>query len=123
MLNRIRNGIKARRRTVDIPASNLKKAIAEVLQQERYIHGFLVEPDDKQGILRIQLRYLTGERSAITGLARVSKPGLRWYVGTQKLARSQRQMETMIVSTSQGVMTSKKAGQLGIGGEALCRVW
>ena len=122
MLTRIRNANSARHDTVDVPASNLKKAIAQILLDEGYIKSFEVVEDGTQGIIHITLKY-NGKDKVITGLRRVSKPGLRVYVGADELPRVLRGLGIAIVSTSKGVMTDKAARAAHIGGEVLAFVW
>ena len=122
MLTRIRNAGSAKHATVDVPASNMKKAIAEILLEEGYIKNYQIINDGLQGIIRITLKYNGGEK-AITGLRRVSKPGLRVYAGADELPRVLKGLGIAIVSTSQGVMTDKEARKLHIGGEVLAFVW
>ena len=121
-LTRIRNAIRARRKRVDIPASNLKRAISTILVKEKFINGFTEIPDNKQGTIRITLRYADGV-SAITGLSRVSKPGLRVYGHAQELPRVLNGLGIAILSTSKGLVTEKEAKALNVGGEVLCHVW
>ena len=124
MLTRIRNANNAKHDTVDVPASNMKKAIAQILLDEGYIKNFQIINDGTQGVIRITLKYLQpGKEKALTGLRRVSKPGLRVYAGAEEMPRVLRGLGIAIVSTSQGVMTDKKARQLHIGGEVLAFVW
>ena len=123
MLTRIRNASTAKHPSVDIPASNLKKAIAKILLDEGYIKSFQLIDDGTQGIIRITLKYNAGKEKAITGLRRVSKPGLRVYVGTDELPRVLRGLGIAIVSTSKGVMTDKAARAAHVGGEVLAFVW
>ena len=123
MLTRIRNANSAKHETVDVPASNLKKAIAQILLDEGYIKAFQIVEDGTQGVIRITLKYLAGKEKVISGLRRVSKPGLRVYAGADELPRVLKGLGIAIVSTSQGVMTDKKARQLHIGGEVLAFVW
>ena len=122
MLTRIRNANSARHDTVDVPASNLKKDIAKILLDEGYIKAYSVEEDGKQGVIHITLKY-NGKDKVITGLRRVSKPGLRVYVGADELPRVLRGLGIAIVSTSKGVMTDKAARAAHIGGEVLAFVW
>lgn len=124
MLTRIRNAAHARHRRVDVPSSKTKVAIAKILQEEGYIaHSRLVE-DDKQGVLRIFLKYEDSRgRSVIQGMERVSRPGRRVYVSLGELPRVRGGYGTAIVSTSQGLMTGVQARQKGIGGELMCQVW
>lgn len=123
MLTRIRNANTAKHESVDVPASNLKKAIAKILLDEGYIKSYEVVEDGTQGVIRIQLKYLAGKEKVISGLRRVSKPGLRVYVGADELPRVLRGLGIAIISTSKGVMTDKKARELHVGGEVLAFVW
>lgn len=123
MLTRIRNAGNAKHDTVDIPASKMKKAIAGILLEEGYIKSFQIIDDGTQGVIRITLKYLPGKEKAIQGLRRVSKPGLRVYAGADELPRVLRGLGIAIISTSQGVMTDKKARSSNVGGEVLAFVW
>ena len=124
MLTRIRNANNAKHDTVDVPASNMKKAIAQILLDEGYIKNFQIVNDGTQGVIRITLKYLQpGKEKTISGLRRVSKPGLRVYAGAEELPRVLRGLGIAIVSTSKGVMTDKKARQAHVGGEVLAFVW
>ena len=123
MLTRIRNASNARHDTVDIPASNMKKAIAQILLEEGYIKNFQLIDDGTQGVIRVTLKYLTGKEQVIKGLRRVSKPGLRVYAGADELPRVLKGLGIAIVSTSKGIMTDKKARAEHVGGEVLCFVW
>ena len=124
MLTRIRNANNAKHDTVDVPASNMKKAIAQILLDEGYIKNFQIINDGTQGVIRITLKYLQpGKEKAISGLRRVSKPGLRVYAGADELPKVLRGLGIAIVSTSKGVMTDKKARQAHVGGEVLAFVW
>ena len=123
MLTRIRNANSAKHDTVDVPASNLKKSIAQILLDEGYIKAFTVEDNGNQGVIHITLKYLAKKEQVISGLRRVSKPGLRIYAGAEELPSVLRGLGIAIVSTSQGVMTDKKARKLHIGGEVLAFVW
>ena len=123
MLTRIRNANSAKHDTVDVPASKLKKAIAQILFDEGYIKSYTVEDNGNQGIIHITLKYMGKKEQVISGLRRVSKPGLRVYAGAEEMPRVLRGLGIAIVSTSQGVMTDKKARQLHIGGEVLAFVW
>ena len=123
MLTRIRNANTAKHESVDVPASNLKKAIAQILLDEGYIKSFEVVEDGTQGIIRIQLKYLAGKEKVISGLRRVSKPGLRVYVGADELPQVLRGLGIAIVSTSKGVMTDKAARAAHVGGEVLAFIW
>lgn len=122
-LTRIRNAAKAKQRRVDIPSSTMKIRIAEVLKRMNYLRTVDFVEDGKQGILVVRLRYTPDSKSVITGLERISKPGLRIYYDTDKLATGSRRMGTVILSTSRGIMTDKEALEAGVGGEALFRVW
>ncbi|MDE6261431.1 MAG: 30S ribosomal protein S8 [Oscillospiraceae bacterium] len=124
MLTRIRNANNAKHDTVDVPASNMKKAIAQILLDEGYIKNFQTINDGTQGVIRITLKYVQpGKEKAISGLRRVSKPGLRVYAGADELPRVLRGLGIAIVSTSKGVMTDKKAREAHVGGEVLAFVW
>ena len=123
MLTRIRNANSAKHDSVDIPASNMKKAIAQILVDEGYVKNYQVIEDDKQGVIRITLKYNAGKEKVISGLRRVSKPGLRVYVGADELPRVLRGLGIAIVSTSKGVMTDKAARAAHVGGEVLAFVW
>ena len=124
MLTRIRNANNAKHDTVDVPASNMKKAIAQILLDEGYIKNFQIINDGTQGVIRITLKYLQpGKEKVISGLRRVSKPGLRVYVGAEELPKVLRGLGIAIVSTSKGVMTDKKAREAHVGGEVLAFVW
>ena len=124
MLTRIRNANNAKHDTVDVPASNMKKAIAQILLDEGYIKNFQIINDGTQGVIRITLKYLQpGKEKVITGLRRVSKPGLRVYAGADELPKVLRGLGIAIVSTSKGVMTDKKAREAHVGGEVLAFVW
>ena len=119
MLTRIRNANSAKHDTVDVPASNMKKSIAQILLDEGYIKSFNVVEDGLQGIIHITLKYNAGKEKVISGLRRVSKPGLRVYVGADELPRVLRGLGIAIISTSKGVMTDKKARVLNVGGEVV----
>ncbi|MBM4167941.1 MAG: 30S ribosomal protein S8 [Ignavibacteria bacterium] len=121
-LTRIRNAAKAKHKTVDIPASNLKKLIAQILVDQKFIAGFTLLEDSKQGILRVQLKYYEG-RPVIQGLRRVSRPGIRRYRGKDSLPRVKGGLGIAIVSTSKGVMTDVQARKNNVGGEVLAYVW
>jgi small subunit ribosomal protein S8 len=123
MLTRIRNANSAKHDTVDIPASKMKKAIAAILMEEGYIRNFQLIDDGTQGVIRITLKYNQGKEKVITGLRRVSKPGLRVYVGSEELPSVLRGLGIAIISTSKGVMTDKKARAAHVGGEVLAFVW
>ena len=123
MLTRIRNANNAKHETVDVPASNLKKSIAQILLDEGYIKAFQLVEDGKQGIIRIALKYAPGKQKVIHGLRRVSKPGLRIYSNCEDMPKVMNGLGIAIVSTSKGVMTDKKARQANVGGEVLAFVW
>ena len=123
MLTRIRNANSAKHETVDVPASNLKKAIAQILLDEGYIKAFNVVDNGNQGTIHITLKYLAKKQQVISGLKRVSKPGLRIYAGADELPKVLKGLGIAIVSTSKGVMTAKKARENHIGGEVLAFVW
>ena len=123
MLTRIRNANSAKHETVDVPASNLKKAIAQILLEEGYIKSFQIVEDGTQGVIRITLKYLAGKEKVISGLRRVSKPGLRVYAGADELPRVLKGLGIAIISTSKGVMTDKAARANHVGGEVLAFVW
>ena len=123
MLTRIRNANNAKHDTVDVPASNMKKSIAQILLDEGYIKNFQVVEDGTQGVIHISLKYNAGKEKVITGLRRVSKPGLRVYVGADELPRVLRGLGIAIISTSKGVMTDKKARELHVGGEVQAFGW
>ena len=122
MLTRIRNANDAKHESVEIPASNRKKAIADILANEGYIKGYQIIDDNKQGIIKVTLKYV-GKQKAITGLKRVSKPGLRVYANCEDMPKVMNGLGIAIVSTSKGVMTDKKARKENVGGEVLAFVW
>ena len=122
-LTRVRNASRANHSHVDIPASGIKREIARVLAEERFIDNFAYYDDGKQGQLRLYLRYGEGEISVIRDLQRISKPGLRRYVPKDGLPRILRGLGIAIISTSRGVMTDRDARKMGVGGEVLCSVW
>ena len=123
MLTRIRNANSAKHDTVDVPASNMKKAIAEILLAEGYIKNYQIVDDGTQGIIRIALKYNAGKEKVIQGLRRVSKPGLRVYAGADELPKVLKGLGIAIISTSKGIMTDKKAREAHVGGEVLAFVW
>ena len=123
MLTRIRNASDAKHATVDIPASNMKKSIADILVAEGYVKGYQVIEDGKQGMIRVTLKYSAGKQKVIRGLRRVSKPGLRIYAGCEDMPSVMNGLGIAIVSTSKGIMTGKKAKSLNVGGEVLAFVW
>ena len=123
MLTRIRNANNAKHDTVDVPASNMKKSIAQILLDEGYIKNFQLIDDGTQGVIRIALKYNAGKEKVISGLKRVSKPGLRVYAGADELPKVLRGLGIAIVSTSKGVMTDRKAREAHVGGEVLAFIW
>ena len=123
MLTRIRNANSAKHDTVDVPASNLTKAIAQILLDEGYIKAFSIVENGNQGVIHITLKYLEKKQPVISGLRRVSKPGLRVYAGAEEMPRVLKGLGIAIVSTSKGVMTDKKAREAHIGGEVMAFVW
>ena len=123
MLTRIRNANSAKHDSVDVPASNMKKAIAEILLAEGYIKSYQIVDDGTQGIIRIALKYNAGKEKVIQGLRRVSKPGLRVYAGADELPKVLKGLGIAIISTSKGIMTDKKAREAHVGGEVLALVW
>ena len=123
MLTRIRNANSAKHETVDVPASNMKKAIAEILNEEGYIKSYQIIEDGKQGVIRIALKYGPNKEKVISGLKRVSKPGLRIYAGAEELPRVLKGLGIAVISTSKGIMTDKKARSQNIGGEGLAFIW
>ena len=123
MLTRIRNANDAKHQTVDIPASNMKKAIAEILVNEGYVSAYEVIEDGKQGIIRVTLKYTGKKQKVLRGIRRVSKPGLRIYAGCEDMPRVMNGLGIAIVSTSKGIMTDKQARKEKVGGEVLAFVW
>ena len=123
MLTRIRNGNSARHENVVVPASRMKKEIAKILLDEGFINGFSVEEDGKQGMMTVELKYGPSGEKVITGIKRISKPGLRVYVKAGEVPRVLGGLGIAIVSTSQGIMPDREARKNGIGGEVLCYVW
>ena len=123
MLTRIRNAVAAKHKTVDVPVSNMKKAIAQILLEEGYIRSYEIVDDGKQGMIHIVLKYGANNEKVISGLKRVSKPGLRVYAGKEEIPSVFKGLGIAIVSTSKGVMTDKKARAEKIGGEVLALVW
>jgi small subunit ribosomal protein S8 len=122
LLTRIRNASRARHETVDVPSSKLKLEIVRILKEEGYIANFSLAEDDKQGMIRIQLRYAAGKSPVITTLERVSRPGCRVYSGKGEIPSVLGGLGICIVSTSQGVLTGKQAQEKGLGGEVLCAI-
>ncbi|MBR3965348.1 MAG: 30S ribosomal protein S8 [Clostridia bacterium] len=123
MLTRIRNANDAKHSTVDIPASNMKKSIAEILTNEGYVSGYEVIEDGKQGVIRVTLKYTGKKQKVLRGIRRVSKPGLRIYAGCEDMPRVMNGLGIAIVSTSKGIMTDKQARKEKVGGEVLAFVW
>jgi small subunit ribosomal protein S8 len=123
MLTRIRNAAKARHRRVDMPASNMKLALAELLKREGYIRGVKRLDEGPQGTLRVYLKYVEDRKPAFEGLERVSKPGLRRYVPKNEIPKVLGGYGTAVVSTSQGILTGHEARIAGVGGEVICKVW
>ena len=123
MLTRIRNANDAKHATVDVPASNMKKAIADILLAEGYIKNYQIVEDGKQGLIRITLKYAAGKQKVIHGLRRVSKPGLRIYTNCEDMPKVMNGLGIAIVSTSKGIMTDKSARAANVGGEVLAFVW
>jgi len=123
LLTRIRNGLHSKREKVDVPASRLKREICRVLQSEGYIGGITEIEDEKQGVLRITLRYQQNGAPAIKGLERVSKPSLRRYVGSRNVPVVLSGLGVSILTTPKGVMSGKRAREERVGGEVVCRVW
>ena len=123
MLTRIRNANSAKHETEDIPASNMKKAIAQILLDEGYIASYKVIEDEKQGVIRVTLKYGENKAQVITGLRRVSKPGLRIYSNVEDMPKVMKGLGIAIVSTSKGIMTDREARKQNVGGEVLAFVW
>jgi small subunit ribosomal protein S8 len=119
----VRNAVQARHKKVDVPASSLKEELARLLLREKYISNYKRIEDSKQGILRVYLKYTADERSVLTGLKRVSKPGRRVYVGHQDLPRVLAGLGVAVLSTDQGIMTAREARHRNLGGEVLAYVW
>ncbi len=123
MLTRIRNANMVGHKTVDIPASNMKKSIAEILNEEGYIENYEIIEDGKQGIIRITMKYGSNNERVISGLKKISKPGLRVYAKRNEVPKVLGGLGIAIISTSNGVISDKKARQLGVGGEVICYIW
>jgi len=123
MLTRIRNASSAKHKSVDIPASNMKRSIAQILLDEGYVKAVEFIEDGKQGIIRITLKYEANKQPVISGLKRISKPGLRVYASKDEMPKVLGGLGTAIISTSKGVMTDKKARAEGVGGEVLAFIW
>lgn len=123
MLTRIRNGNNARHKSVELPSSKIKKEIANILLNEGYIKSFDVVDDDKQGIIKIDLKYAESGERVISGLKRISKPGLRVYVKCEDVPKVLGGLGIAIISTSKGILTDKEARKQGVGGEVICYIW
>ena len=123
MLTRIRNSNNAKHKTVDVPASNIKKEIAQILLDEGYIKSFDFIEDNKQGMLKVELKYTQDGDRVISGLKRISKPGLRVYANSQELPKVLGGLGLAIISTPKGIITDKTARELNVGGEVICYVW
>ena len=123
MLTRIRNSNNAKHKIVDVPASNIKREIAQILLDEGYIKSFDFIEDNKQGMLKVELKYTQDGERVISGLKRISKPGLRVYANSQELPKVLGGLGIAIISTSKGIITDKKARELNVGGEVICYVW
>lgn len=123
LLTRIRNASSAKHEVVEVPSSNMKKSIVEILFEEGYITKFVVSEDGKQGMIKIFLKYTENKKPAITGLKRVSKPGLRIYSDVENMPKVMKGLGIAIVSTSKGIMTDRKARQENVGGEVLAFIW
>jgi small subunit ribosomal protein S8 len=123
MLTRIRNALVVKHEVVQVPASNIKKAIADIMTEEGLIKGYTVIDDGRQGMLKITLKYAQNNERVISGLKRISKPGLRVYANKDEIPKVLGGLGIAIISTSKGVMTDKQARKLGVGGEVLCYIW
>ena len=123
MFTRIRNAIHAQHKSVEIPSSKMKEAIAAVLKKEGYILDYKVEPDNKQNILHVQLKYLKDKRNAIENIKRISKPSIRVYVGKDEVTPVRRYMGIALLSTTKGILTDREARAMGVGGEIIGEVW
>ncbi|MCA0386109.1 MAG: 30S ribosomal protein S8 [Firmicutes bacterium] len=123
LLTRVRNANMVKHTSVDVPASNVKNKIVEILLEEGYIKGFDIIEDGKQGLIRIELKYGENKERVITGLKRISKPGLRVYAKKTEIPRVLGGLGLAIISTSNGIITDKEARKLGVGGEVICYVW
>lgn len=119
----VRNALHAKKRSVDIPSSNAKRALAELMHKERFIRGFKVIEDSKQNVIRIYLKYGAGETSVIQGIRRISTPGRRVYVKKDDLPRVLGGYGMSVLSTTRGILTDKEAKQAGLGGEVICHIW
>ena len=123
MLTRIRNASSAKHNSVDVPASNVKKSIAQILLDEGYISSFIVEDDGKQGVIHIVLKYGPNKARTISGIRRVSKPGLRIYTSVEEMPKVMKGLGIAILSTSKGILTDKQARKANVGGEVLAFIW
>ena len=123
MLTRIRNANTVSHETVDVPASNMKKSIADILYKEGYIKGYKVIDDGKQGIMKVQMKYTPSGEKVISGLKRISKPGLRVYAKGQEVPKVLGGLGIAIISTSKGIISDREARKIGVGGEVICYVW
>lgn len=123
MLTRVRNASSVQHDTVDIPASNIKRELARILLEEGYIKGYDVIEDGKQGLIRIQLKYSKTGDKVITGIKKISKPGMRVYADRYNVPRVLNGIGISVISTSKGIVTDKQARELGVGGEVICYVW
>ncbi|MGL4797206.1 MAG: 30S ribosomal protein S8 [Paraclostridium sp.] len=123
MLTRIRNANMVKHETVDVPASNMKKELARILLEEGFVRGYDVIEDGKQGIIRIQLKYGQMSERVITGIKRISKPGMRVYAAKEELPKVLNGLGIAIISTSKGILTDKQARKENVGGEVICYVW
>jgi small subunit ribosomal protein S8 len=123
LLTRIRNGVKSKKKEINIPSSRLKVEVVKILKEEGYIRNFKVIDDNKQGILNVTLKYGEDGKSVVSGLRRVSKPGCRIYCTAESVPKALDGLGLVIVSTSQGVLSGRRCEELGTGGEVLCSVW
>lgn len=123
MLTRVRNANTVKHETVDIPASNIKKELARILLEEGFIKGYDVTEDGKQGLIRLQLKYAKDGERVISGIKRISKPGMRVYADTDNIPKVLNGLGISVISTSSGILTDKQARELNVGGEVLCYVW
>lgn len=123
MLTRIRNACRAEHRKVDVPSSRIKREISRILKEKGFIHNFAYVDDNRQGYLRLYLKYSSDDRNAIQGIQRLSRPGLRYYVKKDKIPRVLNGLGVAILSTSAGIMTDREARTAGLGGEVVCSIW
>lgn len=123
MLTRVRNANTVKHENVDVPASNIKKELARILLEEGFIKGYDVIEDGKQGLIRLQLKYGKSGERVITGIKRISKPGMRVYADRDSIPKVLNGLGISVISTSRGIITDKQARELGIGGEVICYVW